>query len=213
MLSYIFSGRGGLQNTSFALLDPDGKKLTRGSRSPSMTYGSAEKFVDALLTTAKKYETDAKPIEALPTLVDLRRALNVAAADLRPLVIVRGKDREEAGALAARVAKSAWAEQGVGTARYVVLSEEATFEGLTPPLGVSVVQPDPFGRGGKVLAKAPVDAKDAGLVAAIAKGIAAHEAEDKEHDDHVRSGRRQGIGWETEVPVTDGKSERRTRRK
>ena len=42
VLSYVFAGRSGLENTSFALLGPDGKKISRGARSPSMVYGSAE---------------------------------------------------------------------------------------------------------------------------------------------------------------------------
>ena len=193
ILSYVFAGRSGLENTSFALLDPNGKKITRGSRSPGMTYGSAQRFAEALEEVANKYDAKARPIEALPTVANLRLALNVAAADMRPLVIVRAKGAKAAKGLAADVAKVAWSEDAVGACHYVVLDEESTFAGFTPGLGVTVLQPDPYGRGGEVLAFANATAKVGGLTKTIAEGIEKHDAKAKEHDDHLRQARREGI--------------------
>lgn len=203
ILSYVFAGRSGLENTSFALLDPAGKKITRGSRSPMMTYGSAEAFAKALKETSAKYSKGAKPLASLPTLSSLRLALNVAAADMRPLIIVRGADEKAALKLSKSLGDLAWSEDLIGTSHYVVLDQDTTFEGLTPALGVTVVQPDPYGQGGKVLSHADVKASSKTLAAAVAKGVAAHEAESREHDDHVKEARQKGIKWETEVPVTD----------
>jgi hypothetical protein len=205
----VYSGRTGLQNTSFALLDPSGKKISRGSRSPSQTYGSAEKFAVALKELSDSYAKKAKPIEALPTVRDLRLALNVAAADMRPLVVVRGKNAAEAKKLQELVASTAWSEEVIGTSHYVVLSEEVDYEGLRPKLGVTVIQPDPYGLGGEVLSHvAPgKDAKKLG--ASVAKGIAKHSAESREHRDHVREARRKGITWESEIPVSDDRSKRK----
>ena len=143
VLTYVYTGRSGLQNTSFALMSPDGKKVTRGSRSPKQTYGSAEKFAEALSELSKTYAEKAKTIEALPTLRDLRQALNVTAADLRPLIIVRGKNAAEAKKLQAQVATTAWSEDVIGVGHYVVLAEEVNYEGLKPELGITVVQADP----------------------------------------------------------------------
>ncbi|MEM6569911.1 MAG: hypothetical protein AAF957_15985 [Planctomycetota bacterium] len=199
----MFSNRGELQNTSFALLDPDGEKLTRGSRSPSMTYGSADGLAKALRETYARYASTAKPIEALPVVRDLRLGLNVAAADMRPLVVVRGKDSAEAERLAGEVARVAWSASGVGACHYVVLDGASTFEGLTPELGVTVVQPDPYGHGGEVLAHAPSTTRGTQLARSITRGVKAFSAEAREHDDHVREARRRGITWETETPVTD----------
>ena len=216
ILSYVFAGRSGLENTSFALLDPNGKKITRGSRSPGMTYGSAERFAEALAEVAKKYDAKARPISALPTVANLRLALNVAAADMRPLVIVRAegaKAAKAAKALAARVAEVAWSEDAVGACHYVVLDEESTVAEFTPELGVTVVQPDPYGRGGDALAFASVDAKVGGLAKAVSEGLEKHDAEAKEHDDHLRQARREGIRWETAIPVSDShKGDERKRR-
>lgn len=212
ILSYVFAGRSGLQNTSFALLDPKGKKLTRGSRSPRMTYGTVERFAQDLEKVAAAYEKKAKSIEALPQLRDLRIALNVAAADMRPLVVVVGTDEAGARKLEQAVATASWGADLVGTCHYVVLAEEETYEGLTPKLGVTVVQPDPYGLGGSVLAHAKPDVSAKSLAKMLAKGLEAHEAEDRDHSDHVREARRRQILWEPAIPVSDAGGSRRSRR-
>lgn len=208
VLSYVFAGRSGLENTSFALMDPQGKKLTRGGRSPKNLYGTPERFAEALSELAAKYK-DAKPVEALPGLRDLRLALNVAAADMRPLVVVRGKDAKSAGALAESVAALSWTEDLIGRAHYLVMKEGETFEGLEPPLGVSLIQPDPYGLGGKILVELPAKVKAKALASGLGKAIDSYKVEAREHDDHVREARRNGIDWESEIPVTDSKKGRR----
>ncbi len=209
----MFSGSTGVQNTSFALLDPDGKKITRGSRSPSQVYGSTQKFADALNKLSASYSKKAKPIEALPTVRDLRLALNVAAADMRPLVIVRGKNAAEAKKLSQSVAAAAWADATVGTSHYVVLDKAIDYEGLKPELGVTVVQPDPYGLGGKVLSHAATGLDAKALGASLVTGIGKHDAKAREHADHVREARRKGITWESEVPITDAKGKEKKDRK
>lgn len=205
VLSYVFAGRDGLRNTSFGLLDPSGKKLTRGSRSPDMTYGSPEKFTEALLEIGGQYEEKAKPIAALPTLANLRLALNVAAADLRPLVVVRADDEKERKALVAQVAEQAWSSDFLGRAHYLVLGEAETVGELTPEPGVSVVQPDEFGQDGSVVSEAAVDAKPKELAEALKSGLDKFEAEARVHDDHIRQARRLGISWESAMPEAEEK--------
>ena len=192
-------------------MGPDGKKITRGSRSPSQLYETPELFAEALVETAAKYEEEAKPIEALPVLRDLRIALNVAAADMRPLVIVRGESAAEAKKLEQRVATLAWSKETVGLGHYLVLDESTEFEGLAPKLGVSVVQPDPYGLGGKVLSHVAASASEEAALKSISDGIAKHDAKSREHDDHVREARRKGITWESEIPVTDTQKRKKKR--
>ena len=194
-------------------MSPDGKKVTRGSRSPTQTYGTPEKFAEALGELAETYAEKAKPIEALPTVRNLRLALNVAAADMRPLVVVRGKNAAEAKKLSQRAAATAWSEGAVGTCHWVVLDEAIEFEGLKPELGVTVVQPDPYGLGGKALSHAAPSLDDDALSASINKGIGKHSTESRTHDDHVREARREGITWESEIPATDGGNKKKKKRK
>ncbi len=211
VLSYVFAGRSGLENTSFALLDPEGKKLTRGSRSPSMTYGSAARFEEALKQVSAPYAAKARPIAGLPALKDLRIALNVAAADMRPLVVLRADDDDQRQRLRDAASTLAWDEDRVGRFHFVVLEGEATFEGLSPGAGMSVIQPDPYGLGGAVIAEAKAGATAKELAKALDRGLRAFEAKAREHDEHVREARRRGIRWETALPVTDS-HDRRGRR-
>lgn len=204
----IFSGPDGLQNTTFALLDPTGSPLSRGSRSPQMTFQTLEHFLGALEQIASEYESKAEEIEALPAIRGLRLALNVAAADLRPLVVVRAQDEESADELAKKVARIAWSEAAVGRFHYVVLGEETSYEGLTPELGVSVIQPDPYGRGGQVLAHSKATASTSTIARALAEGLEAHDAADKDYEAHVARGRIQGIRWIPATEPTDSHRER-----
>ena len=214
LLKSLLRGRDQLENTVFALLDPDGEPLTRGARSPRMTYRTVDRFAAALRRTAVRYEADAAPIAALPVVRDLRLALNVAAADLRPLVVVRGADEDAARALAAKVASFAWSKLGVGRFHYVVLADEQTFEGLTPEVGVTVVQPEAYGRGGDVLAHVPASAGDEELGAQMVAGLCSHDVGEKDHEQHVQQGRRARIYWQHgDLPPTDEVESRRRRRR
>ena len=201
----VFAGRNELQNTVFALLDSDGKKLSRGSRSPEMTFKSVERFVEELNEVSSGH-SGAKKIEALPVLKSLRLALNVSAADLRPLVVIRGKDAKAAEKLSASVASIAWSKEAIGRFHYVVLSEEVTQEGLTPELGVSVVQPEVYGRGGEILARVKPNASSRSLSRLLADGLEAHDPPAKDYERHVRNGRREEVRWETETSRLDGES-------
>ncbi len=203
VLSYVFSGRDGLRNTSFGLLDPSGKKLVQGSRSPAMTYGTPEKFIEALLEIGSKYEEQAKPIAALPTHANLRLALNVAAADLRPLVVIRADDAEEREALVAQIAGLAWSSDLLGRAHYLVLDEAETVGELTPKAGISVVQAGEYGQDGSVLSEAAENTEPKELAEALKSGLDKFEAEARVHDDHIRQARRLGIRWESAMPEAE----------
>ncbi len=168
-----------------------------------MTYGSALEFEGALKRISAQYEEKARPITELPTLRDLRVALNVAAADMRPLVVVRADKAPKRGDLVELVAELAWEQGRVGRFHFVVLEEEISFEGLVPEEGVHVIQPDPFGLGGTVLASHGLKASSKQLAGVLDEGLEAFTAKAREHDQHVREARRRGIRWETAIPVTD----------
>ena len=199
-----------LHNTSFGILSSDGKrKLSRTGRSPGMVYGDAETFEAALREIAEKEETDAAPaIRSLPTLPDLRIALDVAAADLRPLVILytEGDDDDELGRA---VETLAWSDDFIGRMRYVRLDGADALEGfesieLEP--GISVVQAEAYGRSGEVLAHAGPDTSESTIAKALRKGLSRFDANAKDVRRHLREGERQGIAWESAIPVSDPKA-------
>lgn len=209
VLSWVFADRDGtLRNTSFGILSSDGeRKLSPSGRSPSMVYGTAERFVEALETLAGEARTQTKPaITALPELPDLRIALDVAAADLRPLVVLYTKDEGERQRLRERLGRAAWDDALIGRLRYVVLESEeqrTDFEELELEPGVTVIEAEPYGRGGVSLAHIDVDASQRRLTRFLATALARFDAPDKDVRSHLRQGAREGIRWSSEIPVSD----------
>ncbi|MGB0333490.1 MAG: hypothetical protein ACPGPE_16905, partial [Planctomycetota bacterium] len=195
VLSYVFAGPQGLESTSFALLDPDGEKFTRESRSPSVTYGSTEEFQGASKRISTRYEPKARPAAGPPTLRDRRLSLNVAAADMRALMVLRADKPADRTRQTAAVAELASTAERVGRLHLALLGSEETFEDPAPGEGIAVVQPDPYGLGGDVLA-------ERGLAATLAAGVKAFEAAKGDRDAHTRKAREGGIHWETAIPMT-----------
>ena len=209
VLRWVHSDRDGtLRNTSFGILSPDGKrKLSRTGRSPGMVYATPEELETALREIASSQKTArAKTLAALPELPDLRLALDVAAADLRPLVVAHSTEPAELERMRAHLEAAAWDEALIGRLRYVVVAGEDGLEGfedmkLEP--GISVVQPEAYGRGGQVLAHESPKASATRVERLLAKGLAAFDAPAKNTRTHVRDGARQGIEWESAIPVSD----------
>ena len=172
-----------------------------------MVYRTAERFEEALRKIAKEQEAGSKhAIEGLPVLPDLRVALDVAAADLRPLVVLYSKDEKERARMRELVRPAAWSEKFVGRLRYVVVDDSKeleAFEGLMIEPGVSVVQAEAYGRGGRVLAHAGPRAPEKNLSEALKSGLGRFDAEAKNVRDHLRTGEREGIEWESAIPVSD----------
>src|SRR5262245_35972314 len=86
--SLFIGGSGELENTTFALLGPDGRtRLARTGRSPAFAFRDPEQMAAAMQDLAARHETGAsKRPAALPVCADVRRALDVAACDGRALV-------------------------------------------------------------------------------------------------------------------------------
>lgn len=224
----IFRGRGGLENSVFTLLAPDGETLlTRSGRSPRMVFGgaTAEDKLEAMVAemdgVSQRYAEEARALAALPTAMDLRRGLNVAACDLQPIAVLAVADAEDRARAEERLAQLAWSDEFIGECQYVVVAdaaELAALEGVPEGLvkegelaeggGVLVVQPGAFGLTGKVLAHAAADDPKA-VRAALAAGLEAFEATAVDSREHVRSGRRTGKIWETVLDKEDGRPRRR----
>lgn len=211
MLESFFTGRSGqLENTVFVMLAPDGKtKLARSGRSPQFVFGDAERLAEFMGEMAQRYSGDAGAKAGglvLPELADLRLALNVAACDGRPLVVAQAPDAEAAAALERRLAELAWADDLAGRLLFVMADEGddlATVIGREADHGVWVLQPDAFGRDGKVLAQASADAEVEALAATLKKALAKFQPMEKDRRQHINEARRQGVEWKSKIPVTD----------
>lgn len=218
VLTSFFVGRSGLlENTTFALVAPDGTTLlTRAGRSPDSILrargddGAAE--LAALLTEqAKRYPTKPEALREaalLPYHVDLRRGLDAAACDLLPLVVVIGKDAAARAPLEKPLRPLVWDPTRAGRLLYAPaasveeLAKLSGVEGVDPKARLVVLQPDAFGLKGELLAQA-TDLGVAALTIALDEGIAKHQATTKDMRTHMAAGQRAGVDWKTEIPVTD----------
>jgi hypothetical protein len=199
VLKSIFVGRSGdLENTTFALLTPDGKKIGRAGRSPDFVYDGPEAMSDAMNKIAAQYSPkDAK--RELPIMKNVRLALDVAACDGLPMVIALGRDKADLAKQAERLNESAWSDAFQGRFVYAETcdaKELSSIAGVTIKNGFIVVQPDTYGLKGKVLAEGNDES-------VLKKGLSAFKAEAKDPRQHIEEGHRRGVNWKTEIPDTD----------
>ncbi len=234
VLRNIFSRGGILQNTVFSILTPDGKtSIIRAGRSPAWAFGGAAgagiheqspeviaKMADTMEAIALAYpgkDKQTKGTTPLPYLEDLRVALNVAAADRQPLVVVYTSDPKQRAAIEAKLSPLAWSGDFIGRALYVQASkpeELKAIEGLTVKTGIIVIQPGTFGLSGMVIREISGDLPAARIRGHFALGLNQHKPSQLGYYEHRAAGVRAGKRWESKTPNTDNSSprERRQRR-
>lgn len=198
-----------LRNTVFALLDPAGdERLARTGRSPSQVWRSPADFAEALDGLAAEFEVDEeRGAPALPLLAALPIALNVAACDDLPLVVWRATEDEQRDELDQRLRAIAWSDAHIGQWQWVEVREAAEL-GLIEELdedfeGVAFLAPDEYARGGRVLAQLAVDVDATALARGFDSALASFEPPRTNSRRHLELGRREGIRWEGEIPVSD----------
>jgi hypothetical protein len=206
-LKGVFVGRSGeAENTVFTVFSPDGKTtLVRAGRSMKQGFRDAAELAATMERVARPFapkgDDKAPP---LPLVADVRLAVNVAACDGQPLVVLFGEEQARR-ALTPKVTALAWSKEWRG--RFVYATAPAKdlkmIEGVEGNGGVLVVAPEKFGRSGKVVARAAADAAPEAIAKALAEGLKAHRPEEKTFANHVREGQRLGVFWETKTPVTD----------
>lgn len=226
VLSSYFRGRSGkLENTVVVLVAPDGKTaISRGGRGPqhisegrrgrrgppqgaSGGSGDAAKaFAQALEKASARYTPTAAP-STLPLSLDFRRALNVAACDQQPLVVAYASTKAKREAMTKKLAALAWSETYMGRFHYAVVESRDDLDDVDGvPSGDTycVIAPGTYGIDGDVIAKAKASATSDKVEAMLKQADAKMPApKDRDIRQHVRAAQRQGIKWETEVPVTD----------
>ncbi|MFT4649374.1 MAG: hypothetical protein ACI9X4_002613 [Glaciecola sp.] len=172
-----------------------------------MVFDDAAQFAETLRSIAKTQSGKSQKIIAgLPVLPDLRMALGVAAADLRPLVVVYAPTSKQLATQTKRLKKIAWTADFVGRMRYVVIKDKAGlkgFEDLKLKSGVSVIQAEAYGRGGKILSQVTLPKSSKALAKTLKQGLAAFDAKAKNVRDHIAKGEREDIKWASAIPVSD----------
>lgn len=225
-LKKMYRGRTGeLNNTTFALVAPDGKTLLAPSgRGPEFVIGvratpngsaepeSRRSFALKLEKEAMAFEAKAE-IAALPQALDFRRALNIAACDNQPLVVAYAKSAATRKKIESILAKHAWNKEFIGRLQYIIVDQRGDLEALGElPEGdfIAVVQPGRFGLDGTILQYNNADKVllDTGRVqlrlkSLLQSGLEGFNRNGLTRQDHRRQGRRADAFWETVMPVTD----------
>ncbi len=219
ILKSVYLGRSGeLQNTTFGILSPDGRrKLVRSGRSPGFAFNDAQQMAAAMNRIAGEYAAqDSDKANDLPKMADVRLALNVAACDSQPLVVARATNREELRKVEQRLAALAWGDKFIGQFIYASTANSedlASINGVDESSNILVVEPDQFGQKGKVLIQLGAEASDAKLAEGLSQAIAQYQDRSPESTRyHVQQGRRIGVNWDTLLPITDTSGPRRRRR-
>ncbi len=195
-----------LENTIFAILDPDGRAIVRGGRSPQMAFRDSRDMASQMNDIARYYNTGgAFSPKSLPSVETVRLAVDVAACDKRPLVIVSGQNEHERKSLAARLAPLAWSGQLVGKLVYTTGSpyDLASIKNANKKSGYIFVAPGLFGTDGTAMVQLGANASAADLVSASKQALSWYRPQELDHHNHVRLGHQQGIEWQTAIPVTD----------
>ncbi|MHC4822797.1 MAG: hypothetical protein ACYTEP_02135 [Planctomycetota bacterium] len=218
-LTKVYPGRTGLlNNTTFALLAPDGKELlARSGRGPAFPIDAphqpdvpaAPEHTQEFATLLKEKMAGFQPkgeLSALPQSLDFRRALNIAACDDQPLVVAFAKDHKDRLELEMRLARLAWNEAFLGRLQYAIVDDREDMQAIPAlPEGdfLAIVQADLFGLEGVVLGAVPASADEPSLQDMLRRGLAAHARQTYSSREHTARGRREGVAWETEIPITD----------
>lgn len=210
-LKLIYLGRSGnLENTTFAILSPDGKKkLAAAGRGPFHEFRNAAQMAAGMKRIAARYPNTKKAVftdTRLPEMRNAELALNVASADNLPLVVAVAEDKSTLIKIKSKLVRVAWSEKHAGQFGFASVSnfkDLKPFTGARPTAGVLVIQPGQFGLSGKTMAQFEADVEPSDIELTLTKIAANFPRVTKAHDSHVRLGIELGIQWETEIPETD----------
>ncbi|CAN5492335.1 hypothetical protein BH11CYA1_BH11CYA1_12770 [soil metagenome] len=193
-----------LENTLFVFLDPYGRQLTQGTRTPGHLYSDAHDMAIGLDDIAKRYSGRGEN-QNLPVVATVRLALNVAAADKLPLAIVVGDSSQDRRAMEKKLAPLSWRSDLIGKLTYTsgAKNELTAVSGGSVSRGYVFVEPNEFGTGGQVLAQLNASATTQELERTLQQTISSHRASNSSHEEHVHQGQMAGIGWTTAIPITD----------
>jgi len=226
---------GEIANTVFALLAPDGKtKLSAADRSPAQVFGgvpnrrsdrpgaaelneaAARKLAERMEAIARTHpgkDGEAGLQRALPRSSNLRMAVNIAACDNQPLLVLFSEKPEELKAMEKALQPVAWSEGIVGRAVYVTVRSAAEYSRLVrhkePSAGFVLAAPEAYGRHAVPLLKLAPTTAAAELQKELRAMLALYNPPPKDSDAHEAAGLEAGIRWRPKTPITDRSRARR----
>lgn len=209
-LKTIYVGRSGeMENTTFAILSPDGKKqLARAGRGPMHAFRGASDMARGLKKIAAQYPARKKPLtdNTLPLLQTIDLGLNVASCDSLPVIITFAESDEDLEALNQSLVPLAWDKTLAGQYAFATTTnakELKPISGLEADSAIAIVSPDEFGLSGKVLAQFKPGTSRAHIRKEMISIASKYPRKSKDRRTHTTMGISMGIDWETAIPETD----------
>jgi hypothetical protein len=205
----LFVGRSGdAENTTFAILSPDGhEQLVRTHRGAKQIFADAAAMAAGLNQIASRYpstpENAGHPL--LPVTLDARLGLDVAASDGLPLVVVIG-DSATQPVLEYKLGALAWNSELIGRFTYAKANSAkdiAQVDGITIKTGILLIEPDTFGQKGRVVKQLDANESVEHIGDAMRALLHDHRKTAKTSGQHRMEGIKQGAYWEPKLPVTD----------
>jgi len=201
-----------LENTTFAILAPDGEeKLTATGRGPFHAYRDSEQMAEGMNRIAARFAltNQVRSDQKLPQMKNLDLALNVAASDNLPLIVTIGDKESQLHEVHAQLLPLAWSESLAGQFIYASVLDKSKLkpiQGIQDGNSILVVEPDQFGLSGKVLAQFEDGTSPQQIRSKLLDVIENFPRVHKDHDSHVLLGIQLGIEWESVIPESDPQS-------
>ncbi len=228
---------GEIANTMFAMLSPDGKtRLSEADRSPAQVFGgaphrradepgaaelnkaAAARMVESMGVISLAYpgkKGAAGAPQALPYLSDLRMAVNVAACDNQPLLVVYAEKPAELARLEKALQPIAWSKEVIGRALYVPVSDAAEYtryiKGGNAATGYALVASEPYGRHAAPLLAIDAATRPDSVRKQLIAALALFNPPPKDFEKHEAEGLKAGIQWKPKTPITDRSRRQRGR--
>jgi hypothetical protein len=204
----LMVGRSGdVENTTFAILAPDGKtSLIRASRGTRGLFTDAADMAEKMIAISGKYAGKTEATPPLPIALDTHIGLDIAACDNRPFLVVIAADAATRNNLEARVSELAWSSEFIGTYIYATAASAAEIKGVKDIPGgdgVAIIEPDAFGQSGRLMHFVAMKESKEKLVATMKSSLKEANATAKSRQSHRAAGVQLGAFWETKFPVTD----------
>ena len=199
---------GQIENTTFGVLTPDAqRKLTAVERGPNLIFKDAAELAAELRRIAKLYSksttkpwSDSRP----PLMRSVSVALNVAASDRRPLLVLYAQTDNEIEAMSKTIAPVAWSDGLAGQFVFVAAATRTDLSAVAElPKELTtgqllVVQPGQFGLKGKLHSSLnPSDSKK--LASHLTELAASYSVSSTNHRAHVQEGIEAGATWKKNV--------------
>lgn len=210
----IFIGRSGqLENTTFAILSHNGQELlARPGRGPSRAFVDSDAMSTALQEIAAAYlkkTTAYKPPSEIPWTQRLDLALNIAAADKLPLIVVVQDRLGQDDMMERFLGRLAWSDAFLGQFVYTKVSEQrelAPIMDADTAAGILVVHPGTFGLTGRVLLQWHQHDNKHAFRSTLTQLVRDFPRWSKDHESHVQLGLQLGLEWKSRIQVTDQQS-------